>query len=173
MCRRTCWCLYLCSSMSKRFEHGRQPLALDPPVRSQQPVPSDFPSFSTYSNLILQCNSTVYYITVSPCSFLMRFISSISLSVYIPRLPLCRWIPFFSSICWFRLFYCVTSPISVYNWSHLGQRVNSLHTVEINAVYRNPRFWSNLLEIYQGWGSRRRNYLLQLILQPGSGLFWN
>ena len=67
----------------------------------------------------------------------------------------------------------VTSSIPVFDWSHLGQRVNSLHTLEINAVYRNPRFWSTLLEIYQWWGSRKRNYLTQLIFESRSSLFRN
>ena len=64
-------------------------------------------------------------------------------------------------------YYSVTSTIPVFNWSHLGQRFNSLHTLEINAVYCNPRFWSNPKENYQGWGSRKRNYLLQIQLYWG------
>ena len=52
--------------------------------------------------------------------------------------------------------------IPVFNRSHLGQGFNPLHTIEIDAVYCNPRFWSNPKENYQGWGSRKRNYSLPI-----------
>ena len=62
------------------------------------------------------------------------------------------------------------SAIPVFHPSHLGQGFNPLHTVEIDAVYCNPRFWSNPKENYQGWDSKKRIYWLQLFLQSGSGL---
>ena len=51
--------------------------------------------------------------------------------------------------------------IPVFNQSRPGQRINSLHVIEIDSVYRNPHFKSIPLEIYQEWGSRKRNYLLR------------
>ena len=51
--------------------------------------------------------------------------------------------------------------ISVFNQSRPGQRINSLHVIETDAAYRNPRFRSIPLDNYQGWGSRKRNYLLR------------
>ena len=51
--------------------------------------------------------------------------------------------------------------ISVFNQSRPGQRINSLHVIETDAAYRNPRFRSIPLDNYQGWGSRKKNYLLR------------
>ena len=51
--------------------------------------------------------------------------------------------------------------ISVFNQSRPGQRINSLHVIETDAAYRNPRLRSIPLDNYQGWGSRKRNYLLR------------
>ena len=53
--------------------------------------------------------------------------------------------------------------ISVFNQSRPGQRINSLHVIEIDAACRNPRFRSIPLDNYQGWGSRKRNYLLRVV----------
>ena len=50
--------------------------------------------------------------------------------------------------------------IPVFNQSRPGQRINSLHVIETDAVYRNPRCRS-IQDNYQGWGSRKRNYLLR------------
>ena len=49
----------------------------------------------------------------------------------------------------------------VFNQSRLNQRINSLHVIETDAVYCNPRFRSIPLDNYRGWGSRKRNYLLR------------
>ena len=38
------------------------------------------------------------------------------------------------------MYYYVAIP--VFNQSHPGQRINSLHVIEADAVYRNPRFRS-------------------------------
>ena len=59
-----------------------------------------------------------------------------------------------------RVMYCYVM-ISVFNQSRPSQRINSLHVIETDAAYRNPRFRSIPLDNYQGWGSRKRNYLLQ------------
>ena len=59
----------------------------------------------------------------------------------------------FESICYV--------AISVFNQSRPGHRMNSLHVIETDAAYRNPRFRSIPLDNYQGWGSIKRNYLLR------------
>ena len=51
--------------------------------------------------------------------------------------------------------------ISVFNQSRPGQRINSLHVIETDVAYRNPRFRSIPLDNYQGWGSRKRIHLLR------------
>ena len=66
------------------------------------------------------------------------------------------------NLYYFVLIHCYVA-ISVFNQSRPGQRINSLHVIETDAAYRNSRFRSIPLYNYQGWGSRKRNYLLRIV----------
>ena len=46
----------------------------------------------------------------------------------------------------------------VLNRSRLSQRINSLRSIKIDTVYRNPRFLSNLLKLIKD-GAREKGFI--------------